>query len=1079
MHYFIEHASLPVQTSSQGFGPVPSYLTTKYNVTSKLQLSGTAKAFAPMDAMMIVQQSDVDGTLVNVVLMPIEELKVPFEPVRYIILRGLLKSSFVSGTDIVPPGGGVSELITRLWQEWDAYNTTLTPPFPDPTPKAFGYDTALSGSLRVEEVFDNSKDAKPMLVTEGEWIGNFASSHEIGIDVVTDTDRFDLTLAICRTGGHTIDVGSLSGFPLRAAREQILSFVDPAALFGLHYDRGISVTTYPGGVKTVGIKKETDLYDDLIDKFATSGRLYLDIRSELGYSYGYYGDYDDGSGNAVKLHNRNTTVDTVPYGTHGWPIIIRDDATVSQSVGNIQTFQLRVDDNEKPVLFSRQWVVPKRTSRFMSSGDIQDGVSTDWTKDLKVQFPNHGPLQAGSNVAYHLTLHYFRAEHNSTPVNEVPKNATYFDSAFCPINRSVIGSADVQHVESYHPAYVHGTLPSMSDSFSYVGNAGAYWDANRVVFYQSCAYAETQTKKYFEPVPPGIVNGFSLSGNLPELAPIKQELSLTNESREEVLGGGATQEVRILDISKYSGSPIGKECFLAVGLTKAEYDALAAVTGFSSNHDRYLFLEEVVGSPLTDDNGDSFRKYKVLVQGLDASTEDRRIAGPGTDIFVYSIGGRIFASRDFSASEVGAGESTYLRNFEEQVGYNHREEVSGKLYEDYFIDLAPALRTEVDGFISALAAIDYSLTPQTKDSIRTLVADSARDIFLEAVNYVQTDFATANPHPDDRPLYWARQRMEVALKSHPFFAKGLNSSLPFRIKEFSDLFLMWQLFEEESRNYTGVDFSPYPALKKVLITGFDPFSLNQWDRRYGAHFNVRQSNPSGAVALYFHGKVLKNTSGTDTGYVQTMLFPVRYGDFDGAYNNPSSGMGLGVVERYIKPLLDDVDVVITVSQALPGDYNVDRYATATRGGWGANMGFTRGKGLTSVDISAHPEYHWIETTLPATMVNAPDTNYNWNYKLTELGGDLDGSSTPPTPGVQMFSGPGGNYLSNEIFFRVARMREEKYREDVATNPMATRLKTGHYHISKIQSGQDEFNASATKDLIQTVQEGLEACMDGV
>jgi hypothetical protein len=44
----------------------------------------------------------------------------------------------------------------------------------------------------------------------------------------------------------------------------------------------------------------------------------------------------------------------------------------------------------------------------------------------------------------------------------------------------------------------------------------------------------------------------------------------------------------------------------------------------------------------------------------------------------------------------------------------------------------------------------------------------------------------------------------------------------------TNLSKMITLFEEKSRNYTGVDFGKAPAgMKKILIAGFDPFVLIQ------------------------------------------------------------------------------------------------------------------------------------------------------------------------------------------------------------------------------------------------------------
>ncbi len=56
----------------------------------------------------------------------------------------------------------------------------------------------------------------------------------------------------------------------------------------------------------------------------------------------------------------------------------------------------------------------------------------------------------------------------------------------------------------------------------------------------------------------------------------------------------------------------------------------------------------------------------------------------------------------------------------------------------------------------------------------------------------------------------------------------------------------------------------------------------------------------------------------------------------------------------------------------------------------------------------------------------------------------------------------GDYLSNEIFYRVAKMRSEK----------RPNLKTGHFHISKIQGRNEELDSSKVQELLETVEQTL-------
>ena len=95
MHYFIEHTNLTQQNPTDTFGVETTDPTNKFDITSRFQLTSEAKAFACQDGMMIVQQSDVDATLVNVIIKPIDNLKVNLNNIRYFVYRGILKSSLI------------------------------------------------------------------------------------------------------------------------------------------------------------------------------------------------------------------------------------------------------------------------------------------------------------------------------------------------------------------------------------------------------------------------------------------------------------------------------------------------------------------------------------------------------------------------------------------------------------------------------------------------------------------------------------------------------------------------------------------------------------------------------------------------------------------------------------------------------------------------------------------------------------------------------------------------------------------------------------------------------------------------
>ena len=614
-----------------------------------------------------------------------------------------------------------------------------------------------------------------------------------------------------------------------------------------------------------------------------------------------------------------------------------------------------------------------------------------------------------------------------------------------------------QHSRDEHFAYCKGKV--FTKEFDGVFRQKANFDEQRIVFSSEMSFSHKSTGEFYPntKLGIGIGNGIDLEGSFNQISRLKRDLYLSNQTIQEKVDTTTYEPINILGISNYNGFPRRKENLYILGLMQSELTELKNVKGLSNLHDKYIVFEDVSPTLAEDKDGKSYKKYKLKVQGLDTNGI-ATILAPTADVFVYTTKGFMLSSKAFADNEPLGDSILYERNYEEKIGFENREPSTKKRYEDWFIEKDSEMQVEVNGFINALSKINND--SDFYSNVKALIEDSAEDIWNQAVTTVQ---ANSNANPDDRPLYWSRIKMEVALKSHPYFNGGVNNV---------DLDKLIQLFEEKSRNYTGVDFSNAPAgAKKILITGFDPFFLNE--KRYPEWHNIRQSNPSGCVALALHNTLTPNR----IGYIQTMIVPVRYTDFDGSKNR-YSGQGKGIIEKYIGPWLDEVDMIVTVSQALPDDYNIDIFATATRGGFMDNMHFKRIKGSKSV---SNTSIETIVTTLPDEFVQNPSQAiFYGKYQLVENDESLVATKNN-YPNSKVFRGPGGNYLSNEIFYRVGKLRQEWIIANTVSEQPFPIKSTGHFHIAKLQNelvGED-FNIFKTQDLLKVVKIAINKGVSGL
>ncbi|MFI8069027.1 pyroglutamyl peptidase [Streptomyces sp. NPDC086033] len=309
-------------------------------------------------------------------------------------------------------------------------------------------------------------------------------------------------------------------------------------------------------------------------------------------------------------------------------------------------------------------------------------------------------------------------------------------------------------------------------------------------------------------------------------------------------------------------------------------------------------------------------------------------------------------------------------------------------------------------------------TARSYAEARKVVVQQGAALWKRAVDRAQGRGAAGGDlsRDDDRPLYWARLGMAREVRTwEPSF--GLSEGQ--RAALLNDL-------ERTSRGQTAVRYPGGDRLKRVLVTGFDPFTLDR---------DIRISNPSGASALALDGTVIETAEGPAR--VETVVFPVRWQDFTDQS-----------VERALRPYLKKVDLFTTVSQGRVGRFDVERTNGAWRGGFpdNDNVGVT---GTVPVsDPASQPQ--WTTTTLPYKAIVDADTGRFPVYDNTSVTEIPVGGTVPvvradgPTEGSTARAGGGGNYLSNEIAYRVTLLRDRLGLHD--------ELPGGHVHTPVLEFG---------------------------
>jgi pyrrolidone-carboxylate peptidase len=261
-------------------------------------------------------------------------------------------------------------------------------------------------------------------------------------------------------------------------------------------------------------------------------------------------------------------------------------------------------------------------------------------------------------------------------------------------------------------------------------------------------------------------------------------------------------------------------------------------------------------------------------------------------------------------------------------------------------------------------------------------------------------------------------------------------------------------FDRASRGMATAQFHGPAGVKRIVISGFDPFGLDRED--YG---ETRASNPSGAAALALDGRML--TNGAFRGTVESVVFPVTFVAFDAS-----------MVENFFRPFLSGprhADMIMTISMGGSAEYKVEQYAGRTRGaGVPDNRDVTPSHPGAPPGVAAGPEF--IKGTLPGSVRGAlgrtAPTSAETTVVETPAGKTSAVTSTAgPTPGSTAVSGSGGAYLSNEIFYRVGLLQVVE----------GSHIPFGHLHVPMLSPAVSDY-ATSRDQIVHRVEQILTAAL---
>jgi len=284
---------------------------------------------------------------------------------------------------------------------------------------------------------------------------------------------------------------------------------------------------------------------------------------------------------------------------------------------------------------------------------------------------------------------------------------------------------------------------------------------------------------------------------------------------------------------------------------------------------------------------------------------------------------------------------------------------------------------------------------------------------------------------DDRPLYWLRLATQEHLKA------GCRAHCA----------ALLEAFDRASRGDGDIAFSSGAGILRILLTGFDPFSLDR---------HIDQSNPSGVAALRLDGA--RWTVGGMAVEIETLLFPVRFDAFDA-----------GTVEARLSPLLQRGDLALAATISMGRDqFDLERFPGRRRSSEAPdNAGVRTGASAAQPLVPRLGDEplegrEFLEFSLPVAALQGGAGPYEIrdNRRVATLErGTLDAESLKDLAGLTAVRGGGGGYLSNEISYRSLNLAQALG----ATVPL------GHIHTPRL----DGFDPA----VLEAISTQLEAMLE--
>jgi hypothetical protein len=682
IYFFCDHSLLKPQQASKCFGPIAGDESNKYRVCSLHEFTSDALAYSVTKGAVKIQPiGGATSELVNIILKPENPQFCPGLKIKYIIYRGIKKSSLISADTIAPSES--NDLTANIWSN-HIKSVQLTAGTPaaitgDPSNHILGWHLSNEdGNKSISLLFDQPSNFSTPVIEEGKSIGEFKAA-AAGIEVVMEGYLLDDTLQSVRTQDHIIDISSLSdSFVIKSKREQVVNYLDISAFYGTSSSNGTTIKSTSNSDTTLNSEQ---LYTDVLAiKFINHEKCYLDIRDNGNLSFVYLKPTYEAK--VFNLSIDEYTIQDSNYTSNHWPIhsFLTPPNFTAQRRNGIYSglmnfgFERIATENNPTLIFPTtplNWTIKFITPEVSLRGNpalILSSTKISISEQLKIVLnASHNKDGEPKLVSSYLRCNYYY-NHLTSPQTEsdsFPKIRPFDNMFALPIERPF--GADnaglyiyrsplecfTQYEFNTNIKNVNVDPKPIGDDRIVKGIFDTYiaFEQNRVTFFALLKQASKVTGDFLTPniIPEGRKGNMSLFAYLENL--FKTEVRLSKHQVE--IGTQKYPFLNFTQVFDKSASVSRPFLFFGVSISLQEYDQILSskiATGLNENfYPLYIHLDNI---NIQDDNLINYQKATISLRGIKTNGDIINKAALISSIQLYSPDYLFFSPNSASQEQI-------------------------------------------------------------------------------------------------------------------------------------------------------------------------------------------------------------------------------------------------------------------------------------------------------------------------------------------------------------------------------------------------------------------------------------------